>query len=208
MKLFSLIDSGNIHLADRQKKVIPAEQAALLLDAQEVVDKAHQDAETLHEKGLKQAKEAKEKAKQKGFEEGLATFNEHVLSLDQSIKKLRLEMQQQVLPLALKAAKKIVGEAFKADPQLIVDVVMQTLKPVVHSSEIRIIVSKEDWQKVEDNKAELKKMMEQIESFTIEEREDITPGGCIIETESGIINATIENQWRALEAAFEKFTNQ
>ena len=33
----------------------------------------------------------------------------------------------------------------------------------------------------------------------------IEPGGCIIETEAGIINAQLENQWRSLENAFESF---
>lgn len=47
--------------------------------------------------------------------------------------------------------------------------------------------------------------MDQVESFTILDRADITPGGCIIETESGIINASFENQWRALEMAFERY---
>ena len=33
-------------------------------------------------------------------------------------------------------------------------------------------------------------------------------GVCIIETEAGIINASLENQWRALESAFEAFMKQ
>ncbi|MBI3211529.1 MAG: HrpE/YscL family type III secretion apparatus protein, partial [Simkania negevensis] len=41
--------------------------------------------------------------------------------------------------------------------------------------------------------------------FSLEDREDIAPGGCIIETEAGIINASLANQWQALEAAFAAF---
>ena len=57
----------------------------------------------------------------------------------------------------------------------------------------------------EKKKKELKAILEQVHTFIIEEKEDITPGGCIIETEAGIINASLENQWRALESAFEAF---
>ena len=34
------------------------------------------------------------------------------------------------------------------------------------------------------------------------------PGGCLIETEAGIINAQLENQWRSLEAAFKAYTEK
>ena len=58
---------------------------------------------------------------------------------------------------------------------------------------------------MERKKKELKAAFEQVQSFIIEEKENIKPGGCIIETEAGIINASLENQWRALESAFEAF---
>jgi type III secretion protein L len=37
--------------------------------------------------------------------------------------------------------------------------------------------------------------------LSLRDRSDIQPGGCIIETEGGIINAQLENQWRVLENA-------
>ena len=48
-------------------------------------------------------------------------------------------------------------------------------------------------------------MFEQINILSIQEKGDISPGGCIIETETGIINASIENQWNALELAFKRY---
>ena len=58
---------------------------------------------------------------------------------------------------------------------------------------------------LEAEKPKIKSILEQVQVLTIQERNDIAPGGCIIETESGIINASIENQWRALESAFERY---
>ena len=51
----------------------------------------------------------------------------------------------------------------------------------------------------------IKKIFERLENLSIQERDDIEPGGCIIETEAGIINAQLENQWRSLEIAFDEF---
>jgi type III secretion protein L len=43
-----------------------------------------------------------------------------------------------------------------------------------------------------------------LEVFQIQERNDIQPGGAVIETEGGIINAQISNQLQVLERAFKK----
>ena len=34
-------------------------------------------------------------------------------------------------------------------------------------------------------------------------RDDLQKGGVVIETEAGIVNATIENQWARIERAFQ-----
>ena len=118
------------------------------------------------------------------------------------------ELQKTILPLALKAAKKIVGRELELKPETIVDIVRQTLKPVTQHHNIKIFVAKQDKEALEKEKKELRNILEHVQTFIIEEREDITPGGCIIETEAGIINASLENQWRALESAFETFMKQ
>ena len=118
------------------------------------------------------------------------------------------ELQKTILPLALKAAKKIVGRELEIKPETIVDIVRQTLKPVTQHHNIKIFVAKQDKEALEKEKKELRNILEHVQTFIIEEREDITPGGCIIETEAGIINASLENQWRALESAFETFMKQ
>ena len=51
----------------------------------------------------------------------------------------------------------------------------------------------------------MKSLIEHLESLSIMARPDIQQGGCVIETEAGIINAKLENQLMALEAAFRSF---
>ncbi len=204
MKFFSLIFKGDIHTATG-KKVLPQEEYSVLLDARELLDKAKEDAEALHEKTKEECKKLRKKTKEEGFEEGLAKFNEHLLYFDTELKKLRHEMQQAILPLALKAAKKIVGKELETHPETIVDIVLQALAPVTQHHKIKIYVNKAEKETLEENKGRIREILEQVEALTIQERADVAPGGCIIETEAGIINASIENQWRALEAAFEKY---
>lgn len=204
MKLFSLIEGGEIHLEDG-KKILRQDEFSHLLEAKEVLDKAKKDAE-IYMKGVKtRGAKMRQQAKEEGFTEGLNRLNTQIIALDQKTKEIEHEMQKKILPLALKAAKKIFGRELKLSPESIVDIVMQTLKPVKESHQIKIFVSKEDHQFLEKEKNRLREMLEYVEILAIEERADLSKGDCIIETEGGIINATLENQWRSLEAAFETY---
>ncbi len=204
MKFFSLIYQGEIHAAT-EEKVIPKDEYSVLLDAKAVLDKAKEDASTLRKKNQEECEELRKKAEEEGFQEGLERFNEQLLFFDSELKKLRHETTQAVIPLALKAAKKIVGKELETHPETIVEIVMQALAPVTQSHRIKIYVNKAERELVEASKPKIRAILEQVESLTVLDRPDVAPGGCIIETEAGIINATIENQWRALETAFTRF---
>lgn len=204
MKFFSLIYQGEIH-PERQEKIIPAEDFSTLMQASEILERAKEDVKHYKKKIEEECEELKEKAKEEGFDEGLQQFNEHLIHFDKQLRVLRMDLQKQILPLALKAAKKIVGEQLDLNPETIVEIVIQTLAPVTQNHRFTIYVNKVDKEILEAHKPKIKSSLEQVQVLTIQERSDIAPGGCIIETESGIINASIENQWRALEHAFEKY---
>ncbi len=203
MKFFSLISQKEVH--PTLEKVIPAEEFSQLLQAQEIIEKAKEDAKALHEKTKKECAVLKEKAKQQGAEEGLEQFNLHILHMDQELKKLRHELQRMVLPIALKAAKKIVGKELSTHPETIVDIVLQALTPISQSHKVIIFVNKQDKDILEEQKSKLLNLLKQVSTLSIQEKSNVAPGGCIIQTESGMINATIDNQWASLEKAFEKY---
>ncbi|MEM7174833.1 MAG: FliH/SctL family protein [Chlamydiota bacterium] len=205
-KYFSLIYSGDIQQSEaHNSKVIAAADFSELLSATEVLQQTHQDIATYLEENKKECAQLLEKAKEAGFNQGLTEFNKQILHYEQKIKEIEHSLQSQVLPIALKAAKRIVGGELKSHPEAIVDIVRKTLKPVTQNHHIKIYVNKADKGFLEEEKGKLKESLEQVKTFAIEERDDIEAGGCIIETEAGIINASLENQWRALESAFEAF---
>ena len=203
-KYFSLIYSGDIHKND-QDTFIPAKEFSELLNAREVLNKAKEDVKVYLEENKKECKKYLEEAKEVGFNQGLTQFNQQILHFQQKMKQIEHDLQNLVLPLALKAAKKIVGTELQSHPETIVEIVRQNLKAVTQAHHIKIYVNRKDYEFLEKKKKEIKKILDHVQTFTVEEREDVSSGGCIIETEAGIINASLENQWRALEAAFEAF---
>lgn len=204
MKYFALITSGDIHMAADTKR-IDAQQFSKLLDAEACIEIAKQDAERLQQKTQEECQQLKKEAKEAGFAEGLVQFNEHLIAFDVEIKRIKLEAQKAILPLAIKAAKKILARQLDLHPDTVVDIVMQALAPVTQHRRITIYVNKGDKEPLEAQKPKIREIFERLDTLSIQEREDVNPGGCIIETERGILNASIETQWRSLEAAFERY---
>ena len=204
-KLFTLIQTHQeIHLQPEQK-LIPKEEFTTLQEASQLLAQAQEETAQLLKQTEEECLNLKEQAKEEGFQEGLSQLNEKILQLDEEIKRLHHEMNRIILPLALKAAKKIVGKELELHPETIVSIVMQAITPALQNHHVTIWVNKEDQELLEKEKSTLKAKLERVQNLFIKAREDIQPGGCVIETESGIINVQIENQWRAIEAAFEKY---
>ncbi len=203
-KFFSLISGQEVRVAPGQK-VVPAKEFSTLEQAHQILKKVQEEAITFKQETVQEAETIKEAAFQEGFQEGLVSLNKHLFALDQELKHLREDVQKKILPLSLKAARKIIGEELRLHPDRIVDIVLTSLKPVTQHRKIVIYLNKADLPMIEESKSKIKKIFEHLESFSIQERGDIEPGGCMIETEAGIINAQLENQWRALESAFESF---
>lgn len=203
-KIFSLIFGDEVRLAPEQK-FIPAKEFSHLQDATEILETLQKEALIFRKKVAAECEVLKEKGFEEGFAEGLKSFDEHLFLLDEELKRLREDVQKKILPLSLKAARKIVGEELKLHPDRIVDIVLNSLKPVTQHKTITIYVNKQDLDILEKHKPKLRGIFEHLESLSLQERSDIEAGGCMIETEAGIINAQLENQWRALESAFEAF---
>ena len=204
MRLFSLIQYGEVHPAS-EKKVIKSEDFSTLLAASDLLEKTRTDIASAQERAEKEAEDLKKKGYDEGYQEGLTKLNEQIIALDNEKKRLRHEMNQLILPLALKAAKKVVAGELQTHPETIVNIVLKALEPVMQNHKITLFINKADKEALEAEKPRIKEKLEQLESLIIKERDDVSPGGCIIETETGIINATIENQWRGIESAFDRY---
>lgn len=201
-KLFSLIHGADIHLTP-ENKVIPAKIISDSLDAAQMLKKVQDDIAKYRKEVEEECVALRNQAKEKGFEEGLKQWADKIKELEEHIENVRGEMSEVMVPVALKAAKKVVGREIELSPRTVLDIIRSNLKAVTAHSNITIYVSKKDLDLVEKEKDHLKQLFEKVESFTIRERGDIEPGGCVIETEGGIINARLDNVWQTLEKAFE-----
>lgn len=201
-KFLSLIHGDSVRIAPKTK-VIPAADFSTLVSAEEVLIKVKEDAIQYKKEVVLEVETLKEKAQQDGFEEGFKAWIEHIAKLEAVIAAVRRDMERLLIPVALEAAKKIVNKEVELSKDTIVDIVAGTLKSVSQHKRITIYVNKKDFEAMEANRPRLKQVFENLEVLSIRPRADILQGGCIVETEGGIINAQLENRWRILESAFQ-----
>ncbi len=207
MKYFTFIKKDTIHVAEDQK-IIPASEFSTLVEAHKVLEQAKGEAVQYRAEVAKECEQLKEEAKKAGFEEGLKQWNKQLALLEKETASVHQEMEETVVPLALTAIKKIIGHELKQKPATIVDIVSTSLKGLSQHHKISIYVNKVDLEIVEASRDRLKAIFEHLDRLTITFREDVEPGGCIIETEVGIINAQLDSQLKALEVAFHTFLHK
>jgi flagellar assembly protein FliH len=108
----------------------------------------------------------------------------------------------ETVSLSIAIAKKIVGNEIAINKEVICNIVKEALKRVDGHDDIKIKINTSEMQILEDNKIELKKIASCVKDFEIIGDENIAPGGCIVETNIGNIDARIEKQFMVIEEAF------
>lgn len=201
-KVLSLIYGDRVHKAPKGK-VIPAKELSKLISASELLTQVKKEAEKYRLEVAKECEVLKEQTQKEGFNAGFEKWTEKLAELEAEIASVHKAMEKTVIPVALKAARKILGRELELSETAIVDIVATKLKAVASHKRITISVNKEDFDRLENGKERLKKLFENLETLSIRPRADIERGGCVIETEGGIINAQIENQWEIIERAFQ-----
>lgn len=203
MKLFTLFNKTEVHLRPG-KKVVPQESAALLFEALDLHKKTEEDAQNFTIQTEQECEVLREEAKQKGFEEGLASFTAHIALLEEEKTRIATEMRQKLPPLVIAAAKKILGKELTVNPEAFVDLIATALKATSQHRRIKIFVNKSDLEVIEKERPRLKAIFEHIETLNIIAREGIAEKSATIETEAGIVQVSLDSQLHALEKVFQQ----
>jgi len=101
----------------------------------------------------------------------------------------------ELVRLALEIAEKIVGKALAEDPAIVASVLERARREVPDARLIRVRLHPADYRLLIELKPELVRMGEEAgRKFEVLTSEDIPRGGCRIETEIGVVDATIPTQ--------------
>ncbi|EPP34584.1 type III secretion apparatus protein, HrpE/YscL family [Chlamydia ibidis] len=206
MKFFSLIFK-NDDIAPN-KKILPPEAFSTLLDSQELLEKAKEDSAAFISATKEECEHLRQEAKERGFQEGSQAWNQQLAYLEKETHELREKFKESIVPLAIASVKKIIGKELETHPDTIVSIISNALKELTQHKKIIINVNPKDLPIVEEHRPAIKQIVEYADTLIIVPKADITEGGCIIETEAGIVNAQLDVQLAALEKAFSSILKQ
>lgn len=111
--------------------------------------------------------------------------------------------EEVVTELAMQAVKKILASELETNPQTALGICKDVLKQVTHAKHARIMINPSDYALFESHRDELVKQSRELKGIEIVEDHTIT-NGVMVETESGIIDATIETRLELLVNEFDQ----
>lgn len=183
-----------------ERRLVKREVLDRVQHAQQALAEAQAEADQIIEQAKAQAQQLLKEAHQQGIEQGQREALEHLGRARAEYDRLLRAQEQDMLDLALGIAQRVINRAVALDPSVIRDVVAQTLEQVRHKRQILVLLNPEDLRRLEPDRAALQGVVEGA-SLYLDEDPQISPGGCVIETESGRIDARLEVQLAAIRAA-------
>jgi len=203
---FKLMQKSNV---DVRKAKEEAE-----VEAGRIVAEARVEAERIHEEAKRQAEEVLAEAKknaygegrEQGFKEGeeeVARLVERLHAMLNAASDKRQELlnntEKQIIDLVLLISHKVVKVISESEKKVVIENVKQALDKVKGETEITIKVNTQDLALTTRNKKQFIIAVESLKGVTVEEDSRIKPGGCIIETSFGDIDARIQTQLDIIE---------
>ena len=117
-------------------------------------------------------------------------------------------VEADAVDLALRIAEQAVGAAIAADPELVVEAVRGALRRLVERDRVLILVNPDDLELVRDHAARLVGELGGIEHCEVQAERRVRPGGAIVRTSEGEVDATLETKLaRAREVLEHELAN-
>jgi type III secretion system HrpE/YscL family protein len=170
--------------------------------ADDILEQARQRAAEIIADAEQRRDEIAGEARDEGRREGLAQWNDALAQIGRERDKYLSECESDVLQVAVRIAEKIIGESLKLDPALQVSIVREALKSVRQSKRATIRVHPDAAREVESKLEDLRREMPEGCVFVVKGDDTVNIGGCVIQTDTSTVNASLRDQLRYFEERF------
>ena len=197
-----LVNKPEFSLAS-DRRVVKATDVATVRTAEEIIAAAEADAARIRA----EAKAAFEAEKTRGYEKGLADGKMEIAMLkleqvDSSVAFME-GVEQKMADVVMKALKSFVVEI--GDRELVVQIVRKTMNAVIRTQrQVVLKVAPEMVETVRARIAEFRLAYPTVESFDVVEDPHLKGAACILETEAGVADASVDTQLAAIEKSLKK----
>ena len=197
-----LINKGDFVL-QTDRRVVKAADVATVRSAAEIVAAAEAQAAQIRE----DAKVAYEEERKKGYDKGIADGKTEIamqkLDLVDSSVEFMENVEEKMSEIVMKALKSCVAEI--GDREMVIQIVRKTMAAVIRTQrQVTLKVAPELVETVRSRVSELTATFPTIETFDVVEDPRLKGSACVLETEAGVADASVESQLAAIERSLKK----
>jgi type III secretion protein L len=183
-------------------RVLPATDYAILLETQNLLEQARSEAAALIERAKLEAEDIRRQGLEEGRVEGKAEIAMQMLeTVTASVEQLA-GVESSLIDVVMRSLRTILGKFDQED--LVAQVVGHALRLVRDEKRILLRVAASDADAVQARLADIVRQYSGMGRVDVVSDAAISPGGCVLETESGVIDATLDRQLAMIEDAFRK----
>jgi flagellar assembly protein FliH len=203
---FKLMQKNNVDMR-KAKEEAEGEAAKILSEAREEAERVKTEAGREAEEILAEArKNAYGEGREEGFKEGqeeVSRLIDRLHSVLNAASDKRQEIlnhtEKQIVDLILLITRRVVKVISESEKKVVLENVKKALEKVKGETEITIKVNTRDLDLTTKHKKQFIAAVESLKQVKVEEDSRMAPGGCIIETSFGDIDARIAKQLDLIE---------
>ena len=183
--------------------VVTADEAGAVATAGEIVAAAEAEAARIHADALKDAENERKRGYQAGIDEGKMEILMQKLNLVEESVGYMESIEGKISELVMKALRKCVAEI--GDQELVCQIVRKAMQAVVRNQ--RQITIKVNPAMVSVVKARLQAILADFPSLSfadVAEDAHLDATACVVETEAGLVEASIDGQLKAIEKSIRR----
>ena len=185
------------------RRLVKATDVATVRSAEEIIAAAEAEAARIRE----EAKAAFAAERKRGYETGLQNGKMEIAMqkldlVDQSV-AFMASVEEKMADVVLKALKSFVTEV--GDKEMVVQIVRKTMAAVIRTQRhVTLKVAPEMAASVKERIAELRLDYPTVESIDVVEDPRLSGPACLLETEAGVADASVDSQLAAIERSLKR----
>lgn len=197
-----LLKKGTLEVESDSTRV-SAEDAAAVTRAVDIIAAAEAEAERIRA----EAQTAYEEEKKRGYADGIAEGKAEILTqkldlIDESVAYME-SIEAKVADIVMKAVRKCVAEM--DDTELVQQIVRKSLQAVVRTQkEIAIRVAPDCVAAVKAKAEAIRAEFPTVDFINVQEDERLAGAACVVETASGVVEASVNGQIEAIERSIRR----
>ena len=197
-----LVNKEKLSLAS-DRRLVRASDVATVRGAADIIAAAEAEASEIREAAKREAEAERKRGYEQGLDEGRAEMLDKKLELVDSSVLFMESVEGKMADVVMTALRKCVAEI--GDEALVVQIVKKVMEAVIRTQKKVILkVAPEMVSVVRAKLGELTSRYPTVETADVVEDERLKGTACVLETEAGVADASIDTQLAAIERSIHR----